>query len=253
MTQYIIIKIGGSTLTDMHETIITDIKALRELNIYPIIVHGGGPFINKALQSQSIAPQFIDGLRVTDEQTLDITRQTLLADVNTAIVARFNQYNCHAIGLNGLDGQLFNITPLNFKYGYVAEPSHLNTDTLTHLCSTFIPIISSIGYNYDSNQFYNINADTLAYYIAASLKAPIYVLSNTYGVIVNDKVLSMLKTSNIDNYIASGDIYGGMIPKVREAQKAISLGCSSVVIACGSTEHIINNIYHNDFIGTVIS
>ncbi|EYR55360.1 acetylglutamate kinase [Staphylococcus aureus DAR5869] len=159
--KFIVIKIGGSTLSDMHPSIINNIKHLRSNNIYPIIVHGGGPFINEALSNQQIEPHFVNGLRVTDKATMTITKHTLIADVNTALVAQFNQHQCSAIGLCGLDAQLFEITSFDQQYGYVGVPTALNKDALQYLCTKFVPIINSIGFNNHDGEFYNINADRL--------------------------------------------------------------------------------------------
>ena len=234
--KFIVIKIGGSTLSDMHPSIINNIKHLRSNNIYPIIVHGGGPFINEALSNQQIEPHFVNGLRVTDKATMTITKHTLIADVNTALVAQFNQHQCSAIGLCGLDAQLFEITSFDQQY----------------LCTKFVPIINSIGFNNHDGEFYNINADTLAYFIASSLKAPIYVLSNIAGVLINDVVIPQLPLVDIHQYIEHGDIYGGMIPKVLDAKNAIENGCPKVIIASGNKPNIIESIYNNDFVGTTI-
>ncbi|HEK7170899.1 TPA: acetylglutamate kinase [Staphylococcus aureus] len=250
--KFIVIKIGGSTLSDMHPSIINNIKHLRSNNIYPIIVHGGGPFINEALSNQQIEPHFVNGLRVTDKATMTITKHTLIADVNTALVAQFNQHQCSAIGLCGLDAQLFEITSFDQQYGYVGVPTALNKDALQYLCTKFVPIINSIGFNNHDGEFYNINADTLAYFIASSLKAPIYVLSNIAGVLINDVVIPQLPLVDIHQYIEHGDIYGGMIPKVLDAKNAIENGCPKVIIASGNKQNIIESIYNNDFVGTTI-
>ncbi|HEJ7187951.1 TPA: acetylglutamate kinase [Staphylococcus aureus] len=250
--KFIVIKIGGSTLSDMHPSIINNIKHLRSNNIYPIIVHGGGPFINEALSNQQIEPHFVNGLRVTDKATMTITKHTLIADVNTALVAQFNQHQCSAIGLCGFDAQLFEITSFDQQYGYVGVPTALNKDALQYLCTKFVPIINSIGFNNHDGEFYNINADTLAYFIASSLKAPIYVLSNIAGVLINDVVIPQLPLVDIHQYIEHGDIYGGMIPKVLDAKNAIENGCPKVIIASGNKPNIIESIYNNDFVGTTI-
>ncbi|CDR23177.1 acetylglutamate kinase [Staphylococcus argenteus] len=252
MMNFIVIKIGGSTLSDMHPSIINNIKHLKSQNIHPIIVHGGGPFINEALSSHNIEPHFIDGLRVTDKLTMDITKRTLIAEVNTALVATFNRHGCSAIGLSGLDAQLFEITPYNQQYGYVGIPTTLNKKAINYLSTQYVPVINSIGYSYHNNAFYNINADTLAYFIASSLEVPIYVLSNIAGVIIQDSVLSKLPISNIEKFIHCGDIYGGMIPKVLDAKNAIENGCPKVIIASGSKPNIIEKIYHDNFVGTTI-
>lgn len=172
--------------------------------------------------------------------------------LTTALVAQFNQHQCSAIGLCGLDAQLFEITSFDQQYGYVGVPTALNKDALQYLCTKFVPIINSIGFNNHDGEFYNINADTLAYFIASSLKAPIYVLSNIAGVLINDVVIPQLPLVDIHQYIEHGDIYGGMIPKVLDAKNAIENGCPKVIIASGNKPNIIESIYNNDFVGTTI-
>ncbi|HBG3054334.1 TPA: acetylglutamate kinase [Staphylococcus aureus] len=194
----------------------------------------------------------VNGLRVTDKATMTITKHTLIADVNTALVAQFNQHQCSAIGLCGLDAQLFEIKRFDQQYGYVGVPTALNKDALQYICTKFVPIINSIGFNNHDGEFYNINADTLAYFIASSLKAPIYVLSNIAGVLINDVVIPQLPLVDIHQYIEHGDIYGGMIPKVLDAKNAIENGCPKVIIASGNKPNIIESIYNNDFVGTTI-
>lgn len=250
--KYIVIKIGGSTLQDLHDTIITDLHYLKTMGIHPIVVHGGGPFINQNLKKHGITPVFRDGLRVTDKETLSIMRNVLIGEVNTNLVAKINQYDSIALGLNGSDIQLFNVEPLDRKYGYVGSPTHLNTSTLLQLTHSFIPVICSIGYQQETQQFYNINADTLAYYIAATLTVPIYVLSDVTGVKIDDHIRGVLNISEIEPFIEKGEIYDGMIPKVRQAREAIQHGCPQVVIASGSKPHIIRNIYSGMFLGTII-
>ncbi len=123
---------------------------------------------------------------MTDKATMTITKHTLIADVNTALVAQFNQHQCSAIGLCGLDAQLFEITSFDQQYEYVGVPTALNKDALTRIqCTKFVPIINSIGFNNHYGNFNNINADMLADLIALSLKSAYYVLSNIAGVLIN--------------------------------------------------------------------
>ncbi|RIP37096.1 acetylglutamate kinase [Staphylococcus gallinarum] len=249
---YIIIKIGGSTLTHLHDSIIEDIVALKQQGLRPIIVHGGGPFINKELENKGVVSEFQDGLRVTTSEVLAVTSQILIGQVNPQLVSKINQNVAVSIGLNGIDGKLVDINPLSEKYGFVGEPTHINVDVLEQVTDHFIPVIASIGMKHDTHQLYNINADTLAYKVAQALSAPIYLLSDIPGVIIEDLVQPTLNAEQIQGYIDSEAIYGGMIPKVQDAIQAIEHGCEKVVIAAGDEPHVIDQILNGGNVGTTI-
>lgn len=249
---YIVIKIGGSTLTNMHDSIIEDIVALKKQGYKPLIVHGGGPFINQSLELQEVATEFKDGLRVTTHEVLSVTTQTLIGQVNPSLVNKINQFGIQSIGMNGIDAQLFDIKPLDLKYGFVGEPIHIDTSVIATLTQSFLPVIASIGVNQMTHQVYNINADTLAYKIAQALHAPIYLLSDIPGVLINEKVQPSLNAKNIATYIEQKLIYGGMISKVQDAVIAIEKGCQKVVIAAGNEAHIIQKLQHGHNVGTTI-
>ncbi|MDW4099552.1 acetylglutamate kinase [Staphylococcus saprophyticus] len=249
---YIVIKIGGSTLTELHETTIDDIAQLKQQDLHPIIIHGGGPFINQALEQQGVDSLFEDGLRVTTDEVMSITSQILIGKVNPQLVSKMNDENIQSIGLNGIDAKLFDVEPLNEKYGYVGEPININTAVIDHLTEEYIPVISSIGRHKTSRHLYNINADTLAYKIAQTLNAPIYLLSDIPGVMIDNKVKATLNSEHIKNYIEQEQIYGGMIPKVQDAISAIEYGCQKVVIAAGNEAHVVERIRTGKGIGTTI-
>ncbi|PHK49966.1 acetylglutamate kinase [Staphylococcus edaphicus] len=249
---YIVIKIGGSTLTELHDTTIEDIAQLKQQGMRPIIVHGGGPFINQALKQQGVHTSFKDGLRVTTDKVLTITSQILVGMVNPQLVGKMNHTHIQSIGLNGVDAKLFDVKPLNEKYGYVGEAININTAVIDHITEHYIPIIASIGMHRSSSHLYNINADTLAYKIAQILKAPIYLLSDIPGVIIEDKVKPTLTSEHIQHYIEQEQIYGGMIPKVQEAVTAIEHGCQNVVIAAGNEAHVVQRIRDGQQLGTTI-
>ena len=249
---YIVIKIGGSTLTNLDDSIIDDIYKLKEQGYKPIIVHGGGPFINEALSHYNVEPEFEDGLRVTSEQVLDVTCQTLIGKVNPQIVTKLNKKAHSAIGLNGMDAQFFDVAPLDDKYGYVGTPTCINAELLSHITAQYIPVIASIGLKQGTTQQYNINADTLAYKIAEALAAPLYILSDIPGVLIEDKVQHSLSATDIKRYIQQNHIYGGMIPKVQDAVLAINNGCEKVIIAAGSEQHIVQKVHEGQSVGTTI-
>ncbi|MCR1874149.1 acetylglutamate kinase [Mammaliicoccus lentus] len=250
--KYAVIKIGGSILSDLCDTIIEDIHALKKDNYTPIIVHGGGPFIKKQLNRLGVESKFLDGLRVTDEQTLLQTVNTLIGEVNPKIVHQVNCKETLAIGLNGIDLNLFEIEPINEKYGYVAECLSVNKPVLADICKLAIPVIAPIGINHENGQKYNINADSLAYKIASEMNADLFLVSDIPGVLIEDEVKSELSIQEINTYIETTEIYGGMIPKVSGAVSAIKDGCSSVKIIPGTVKHALINSSNSNSIGTTI-
>ncbi|PTI60517.1 acetylglutamate kinase, partial [Staphylococcus succinus] len=181
-----------------------------------------------------------------------VTSQILIGKVNPELVSKLNRTTLQSIGINGLDAKIFDIQPLDTKYGYVGEPVDIDTNVISVLSESFVPVIASIGIKQDSGQLYNINADTLAYKIAQALNAPIYLLSDIPGVLIDNKVQSILNAERINQYIDQELIYGGMIPKVQDAIQAIELGCQKVVIAAGNEPHIIQKLQSGQNVGTTI-
>jgi acetylglutamate kinase len=195
------------------------------------------------LSHYNVEPEFKDGLRVTSEQVLDVTCQTLIGKVNPQIVTKLNKKGRSAIGINGMDAQF---------YGFVGTPTFINTELLSHLTAHYIPVIASIGLKQGTTQQYNINADTLAYKVAEALAAPLYILSDIPGVLIEDQVQHSLCENDIKRYIAENHIYGGMIPKVQDAVLAINNGCTKVIIAAGSEQHIVQKVHEGQSVGTTI-
>ena len=251
--KYAVIKIGGSVLSNLSQTIIEDILTLKSQNYMPIIVHGGGPFINRQLTKIGIESKFVDGLRVTDEEVLLQTSSTLIGEVNPQVVFQINQHDSLALGINGIDMNLFDIKPLDSKYGFVAECTSVNKETLANICSTSIPVIAPIGIDRSTGQRYNINADSLAYKIASEMEGDLFLISDIPGVLIKDEVQSHLSINDIHNYIEATEIYGGMIPKVTGAISAIKEGCKSVKIISGSSDHALLKSSHSNKIGTTIT
>ncbi|WP_239749360.1 acetylglutamate kinase [Mammaliicoccus sp. H-M34] len=251
--KYAVIKIGGSILNNLSKSIIEDILTLKKQNYVPIIVHGGGPFINMQLSKIGVESKFVDGLRVTDEEVLLQTSSTLIGEVNPQVVFQINQYEPLAIGVNGIDMNLFDIEPLHPKYGFVAECSSVNKAALELICSNSIPVVAPIGIDSISGQRYNINADSLAYKIASEMEGDLFLISDIPGVLIKDEVQANLSIKDINNYIETTEIYGGMIPKVTGAISAIKDGCKSVKIISGSSEHALLKSSISNEIGTTIT
>lgn len=248
--QFIIIKIGGSILNQLTSTTYKQIAQLKTTGWYPIIVHGGGPMINEALKEKGVEPEFVNGIRKTNLETLNIVVNTLLCQVNVGIVEQANESAQNFIGINGSYFPIFTCRPNNKALGYVAEPENINQDVFLQLCKNYIPVVASVGRYH--NQFYNINADTLAYKIAAALRAPLVILSDIPGVLNHDEVISEIQSSEIDALVASNIVTGGMIPKLKDASDALEAGVKEIVIAPGYDANIIKQYQEGQQIGTKI-
>lgn len=251
--KYAVIKIGGSILSNMSQSVIDDILLMKQKNYMPIVVHGGGPFINKQLSRMGVESHFIDGLRVTDDETLHQITQALIGDVNPTIVSKLNKSGPNAIGLNGMDLNLFDVEPLDPKFGHVATCSNVNKKSLTSICLNAIPVIAPISIDRMSNQKYNINADSLAYKISSEMNADLFIISDIPGVMIKEKIQSELNIKEINKHINTSEIYGGMIPKVTGAIVAIKQGCKSVKIIPGNVENALMKSIESTMIGTTIT
>ena len=258
----VVIKYGGSAMTDsdIKNSVIGDIAFMKMVGINPVIVHGGGPEINAALKLNNIEPVFKDGLRVTDEKTMEIVEEVLSGKINKSIVSEFQKHNTKAVGISGKDGLLIEAVqkrPNGNNIGYVGDITNVNTKIVKSLIENdFIPVISPVGSDKDANT-YNINADIAAVELAIALKAPKLVfLTDIEGVRKNaedeNSLISKLTPKAANILIETGAITGGMIPKVQCCIKAIKEGVESVHIINGKILHsILLEIYTKDGIGTV--
>ena len=259
----VVIKYGGSAMTDsdIKNSVIGDIAFMKMVGINPVIVHGGGPEINAALKLNNIEPVFKDGLRVTDEKTMEIVEEVLSGKINKSIVSEFQKHNTKAVGISGKDGLLIEAVqkrPNGNNIGYVGDITNVNTKIVKSLIENdFIPVISPVGSDKDANT-YNINADIAAVELAIALKSPKLVfLTDIEGVRKNaedeNSLISKLTPKAANILIETGAITGGMIPKVQCCIKAIKEGVESVHIINGKILHsILLEIYTKDGIGTVI-
>ena len=259
----VVIKYGGSAMTDsdIKNSVIGDIAFMKMVGINPVIVHGGGPEINAALKLNNIEPVFKDGLRVTDEKTMEIVEEVLSGKINKSIVSEFQKHNTKAVGISGKDGLLIEAVqkrPNGNNIGYVGDITNVNTKIVKSLIENdFIPVVSPVGSDKDANT-YNINADIAAVELAIALKAPKLVfLTDIEGVRKNaedeNSLISKLTPKAANILIETGAITGGMIPKVQCCIKAIKEGVESVHIINGKILHsILLEIYTKDGIGTVI-
>ncbi len=266
----IVVKYGGSAMVDgqLKQHFALDIILMKYVGLNPIVVHGGGPQIGDLLKRLSIESQFVDGMRVTDSQTMDVVEMVLVGKVNKEIVNLINQNGGRAVGLSGKDGQL--ITARKMQYlkdrgddqppeiidiGMVGEITSIDTGILEGLInSDFIPIIAPVGAG-SGGETYNINADLVAGRIAAALKArKLILLTDTEGVLDQDGTLiSTLNVGEIPRLIKEGVIMGGMIPKVNCCLEAVSAGVKKAHIIDGRTEHaLLLEIFTKVGVGTQI-
>jgi len=235
----IVIKLGGHAMTDSDAmtNFAQDIVLMKQCNLNPIIVHGGGPAINNFLDKMNIKTNFLNGKRVTDKESIPLIEMVLSGSVNKNIVSAINSQGGKAIGLSGKDANLMICEPDNPKLGFVGNPTQVNPEILKNfLESDFIPIVAPIGVGVDG-QTYNVNADTAAGAIAAALSADrLLLLTDVDGVKnKNGELLTKLSIEDVKNLIKNGTISKGMIPKTETAIKALEDGVRAAVILDGRT------------------
>ena len=228
----IVIKLGGSTLEGLNEQFYHRIKLLQEEGFQIVITHGGGPAINRSLEKMSIPSKIIDGLRVTTDDMIGIVQKTLIGEVNPYVVAQLNAANIPAIGLNGFDGGLLKGHYLNKDvYGHVGEVTEVNVKVVEQLLQlNFVPVIACIGI---TEQFepLNINGDTVACQVAKAIQAEsLLLVTDVAGIRINEVNQASVTEVDIEQWIQNGDIYGGMIPKVKGALQCLNAGIPSVQI-----------------------
>lgn len=267
----LVIKYGGNAMTqdDLIDSFCRDIVLLKEVGINPVVVHGGGPQIGELLERLNIESRFVNGMRVTDSQTMDVVQMVLGGLVNKEIVNQINLAGGKAIGLTGKDGQLIKAKQLKVSHktpemtapeiidiGHVGEVEKVDTSLIEMLTSRdFIPVIAPIGVD-NQGHSYNINADLVAGKVADALKAEkLILLTNVAGLQNKEgKVLTGLTTSEVDDLIADGTIYGGMLPKIRCALDAVKDGVQSAHIIDGRVPHAtLLEIFTNAGVGTLIT
>jgi len=265
----ITIKFGGSAMGEdkLSTSFARDIVLLKQVGINPVVIHGGGPRIKKMLDRLKVKSSFVDGLRVTDKETMDIVEMVLSGSINKEIVMEINKEGGMAIGLSGKDALLAKTKKFKKKkavgevekildLGFVGLPSKINTDFLKWCIKTdFIPVISPIGYG-ENFQTYNINADTMSGAISASiLSERLILLTDVKGVLdKKGNLLTQIKVSEVEKLVSNGTISGGMIPKVETCVEAVKNGVKAAVILDGRLEHsILLEIFTEHGVGTLIT
>lgn len=259
----VVVKYGGNAMIseELRETVINDIVLMKCVGFQPVVVHGGGPNISSFLDRLGEKSEFINGLRYTDEKTIDIVQMVLGGQVNKDLVSLIEKAGGKAIGVCGMDGSLLKAKkhegPVDL--GFVGDITSVNTDILKMaINSGYIPVVGSIALGEDDNALYNINADTCAAKIASALKAEkLILLTDVAGVMKDPKdvssLISILRLHEVPKLVVEGIIKGGMIPKIDCCVESIRMGVERAHIVDGRVPHsLLLELFSNEGIGTMI-
>jgi len=254
--ELIVVKYGGNVLIDRNvfNNFIEDIFILNMLGLSIVVVHGGGPRIEKELNAKNIQSKFLNGLRITDEKVIKIVENVLI-DFNNDIVDSLNKKGSKAIPINSKINNIINVIPDRQELGFVGVPNNINIDIIKKMINNNqIPVVAPLGLN-TNNQVFNINGDTAASAIAKKLKSRrLLLMTNVEGVYDDKKnLISEIKPFDIENLIKWKIVQGGMIPKIQNCIDAVENGVRGVVILDGRKPHsILNEIFSDQGAGTLI-
>ena len=255
------VKYGGNAMIseELRKAVMSDIILLSLVGIRVVVVHGGGPEISDMLKKIGHESKFVDGLRYTDETTMDVVQSILCGKVNKNLVAQLNRLGGQAIGLCGMDGQLFQAEQLDEKYGLVGEVVKVNPAPVQDVLKDgYIPVVSTVAQGMDADTAYNINADTAAAKLAEALNAEkLILLTDVRGLLRDphdeDTLIHVLHTYDVPELVAQGVISGGMIPKMQCCVDAIAGGVERVHILDGRIPHsILIELLSDEGIGTML-
>jgi len=240
--EYIVIKCGGSVLVDpkLFKIFIKDVAVLKKLGFNPIVIHGGGKRINSKLGELNIKSDFINGLRVTDKNTINIVEDVLI-EFNKEIVNALKDQLCESRRITSKEYNIITVKPESDKLGFVGSPTHIKINVLKEIIKVNeVPVVAPLGLD-ENNQTFNINADTAAGAIAKKLKARrLIIMSDIEGVLDNDnKLISEINTDKVNELIKNETIFGGMIPKIKNCLDVANNGVKGVVIIDGRKSHSI--------------
>ena len=256
----IVVKYGGNAMIDeeLKQQVMEDIVLLWLIGVEIVLVHGGGPEISDMMAKIGKKPNFVGGLRVTDEETIDIVQAVLAGKVNKSLVSLLEVKGGKAVGISGLDGRLIQAKMKNPKLGYVGEITGVNTELVTDLLDGgYIPVVATVASD-DSGQSYNINGDTAAAHIAGALKAERLIMMTDVAGILRDvtdptSLIDSISVDEAQELFGDGTISGGMIPKVQCCIEAISRGVQNAVIMDGRVPHaILMELLTDEGAGTMV-
>ncbi len=256
----IVIKYGGNAMTSevLKEQVMEDIVLLTMVGVKVVVVHGGGPEISSLMKRLGKVPQFIDGLRVTDQETVDIAEMVLAGKVNKSLVSLLQTKGGRAIGVSGMDGRLIEAKLKDPRYGYVGDVTRINPQMITDMLDDgYIPVVSTLGWDKEGH-IYNINGDTAAGAIAAAIGAERMIMMTDISGIMRDKddpdsLIQELTVPEAQELCQNGVVQGGMIPKVECCIDALEHGVKAVVIIDGRVPHaLLMEILTNEGAGTMI-
>ena len=257
----VVVKYGGNAMISdaLRRAVISDLILLHLVGIRVVVVHGGGPEISEMLQKLGKESRFVDGLRYTDEETMDVVQQVLCGKVNKNLVATLNQTGGRAVGLCGMDAGLFQARMLDEKYGLVGEITAVEpTVVVDALENGYIPVVSTVAQGTDGPTAYNINADTAAAKLAVALKAEkLLLLTDVRGLLRDpadeDTLLPEVRLSQVPGLVKDGVIQGGMLPKVTCCVEAVRSGVKNAVILDGRIPHsLLIELLSDAGIGTML-
>ena len=257
----VVIKYGGNAMINeqLKEQVIEDIALLWLIGVKVVLVHGGGPEINEMMDKLGKKPEFVEGLRVTDKETVDIVQMVLAGKVNTSLVTLLTMKGGHAVGLSGIDGGLIEAVTKDERLGYVGKITKIRPQPITDLLEkNYIPVISTVATDRHGN-VYNINGDTAAAYIAGALHAERLLMMTDIAGILRDRedptsLIPELSVSEAKQLYTDGIISGGMIPKVDCCIKALDEGVENVTILDGRIPHsILMELLTDEGAGTMVT
>ncbi len=263
----IVIKYGGSAMADdsLREAFATDVVLLKYVGLNPVIVHGGGPEITELMNRLGLEVQFVQGLRVSDEQTVEVAKMVLVGKLNKDIVLRLNRHGQRAVGLCGDDGALFDVTKQlvpdaegeERDLGYVGSIAHVDVDVLNHIAQDYIPVVASVGADREGKS-YNVNADEAAGAVAAALGAyKVIFMTDVEGWLADasdpGSLVSEADVAMVQREIEARRVGGGMVPKLKACVAALDAGAGFAHIVDGRKPHsLLLELFTDAGIGTKV-
>ncbi|MHB8614007.1 MAG: acetylglutamate kinase [Candidatus Dormibacteraceae bacterium] len=253
--QVVVIKVGGNAIESARDETLLDVVLLRYVGMQPILVHGGGPEISAMSERLGLKPTFKKGLRVTDDQTMEVVKMVLTGKVSPDLVAAIHRLGGQAVGMSGEDGPTIIAEPLDESMGFVGRVTQVNQEPIAALLGRgYIPVIASIGMGYDGHA-YNINADTVAAEIAVAMNAAkVILLTDVAGVLgVDGQVVAVMSREDARHRIDEGEVTGGMIPKLEACLRALDVVPLAHIVD-GRTPHaLLLELFTEAGIGTMVT